>query len=92
MKLLRLMVKEGMHLHKILYLTFVLQHEMLPRLYPLHHAAYAVTKFKVAAVNGLGGGTLPRNCTLERTYTRMDRRTDRPRRINVPFFSPRKSG
>ena len=84
LKLLRLMVQEEMHLHKNTLF------DLCPWLrnfsqYPLYHADYAATKFKVAAANGLGD-TLSRNRTHERARTRMGRQTDRTRRINVHFF------
>ena len=58
---------------------------------------YAATKFKVAAVNGLGEDTITRNRTHERTHTCIDRRMDRLRRTYfgtklMYLFSTRKSG
>ena len=61
LKLLRLMVQEEMLLHKNT-LFDLCQWPRSVAQYPLHHLAYAATKFKVAAVNkvcnGLGGDTL----------------------------------
>ena len=47
------MVKEEMHLHEIIYLTFFPWPKNVVVHYPLHHVTYAATKFKIAAANGL---------------------------------------
>ena len=54
-----------MHLQKIHYLTLTLGVKVTQNFsqYPLHHVAYAATKFKVATSNGLGGDTFTRNVT-----------------------------
>ena len=68
-----------MHLHE----NYLFDLFLLPRnvaQYPLHKVTYnAATKFKVAATNDLGEGTITRNRTHERTRTRMVRRTDSDR-------------
>ena len=80
LKLLRLIVKEKMHLQE----NTLWSHEML------HSVTYAAIKFEVARSNDLGGDTFTRNVIDTWTYRRT---TDRLwYKINIPFFSEEKSG
>ena len=57
---------------------------------PVSLTSFGLCSFKVS--NGFGGVTLSKKHTHERTRTRMDIQTDRPRQINVSFFLQEKAG
>ena len=87
LKLLRLTVKEEIHLQentlfdldpKVKVTRNVIQ-------YPLHHMSYSATKFEVTTSNGLEEGTVTRNVTDGRTPDRLWYE------INILFFL-RKNG
>ena len=58
----------------------------------MHLHKNTVFEFKIAEANGVGEDTITRNCSHDRTRTRMDRRMDRLRRtgfgtkLMYPFF------
>ena len=93
LKLLRLTVKEELHLQENTLTVFDLGVKVTPNVaqYPVHHVNLG-TKFEVATSNGLGVDTFTRNVTDGSTQAQRDRwTTDRLwYEVNIPFFLKKK--